>query len=65
MWVIDSNPNPDKTNEKESEFSAKVQKLQQWSTPVWQKSMISARRDFGGIFIETKMRSCSSNWNTL
>jgi hypothetical protein len=29
------------------------------------KSMISAKRDFGGIFIETQMLPRSSNWYTL
>lgn len=36
MWAIDSNPNPDETNEKWSEFSAKVRKLWQWLTPACQ-----------------------------
>ncbi len=54
MWVIDSKPNPNETNEKWSEYSAKVQKLWQWHTPAWQISLISARRDFGGIVNETQ-----------
>ncbi len=36
MWAIDSNQNPDETNEKWSEFSAKVRKLWQWLTPACQ-----------------------------
>ncbi len=36
MWAIDSNPNPDETNEKWSKFSAKVRKLWQWPTPARQ-----------------------------
>jgi hypothetical protein len=36
MWAIDSNPNPDETNEKWSEFSAKVRKLWQMLTPACQ-----------------------------
>ncbi len=36
MWAIDSKPNPDETNEKWSEFSAKVLKLWQWPTLAWQ-----------------------------
>ncbi len=47
MWAIDSNPNLEETNES-------AETLAMAHTYV-AKSMISARRDFGGIFIETQM----------
>ncbi len=56
MWAIGSKPNPDETNEKWSEFSAKVRKLWQNPTPAWQDRWFLLRRDFGGIINETQLR---------
>jgi hypothetical protein len=62
MWVIDSNPNPDETNAKLSEFSAKVPARTHTCVA---KLMISARRDLHDIITETQMRSRSLNQYTL